>query len=119
MLFVQVNASEKFAFPWMESFPSYKIYESAEQELILQMDYKSELESFENVSPSVTRTFQYIWLVVTHSKFTTCKNFGQKNKLFPCSDRGALKFVLTRKCLFTTTLSLYRVSHSLPNPAFL
>jgi hypothetical protein len=45
------NALENFAFPWMEIFPSYKIYESAEQELILQMGHKSELESFENVPP--------------------------------------------------------------------
>ena len=46
-----VNALEKFAFPWMESFPSYKIYEPAKQELILRMGHKSELESFENVPP--------------------------------------------------------------------
>jgi len=63
----------------MESFPSYEIYEPAEQELILRMGHKSELESFENVPrsrPSVTHTLEYIWLVVTHSKFTTCKHFG-------------------------------------------
>jgi hypothetical protein len=60
----------------MESFPSYEIYEPAEQELILRMGHKSELESFENVPPRVTHTFQYIWLVVTHRKFTTCKHFG-------------------------------------------
>jgi hypothetical protein len=47
-----VNALEKFAFQWTESFPSYKIYEPAKQELILRMGHKSELESFENLPPA-------------------------------------------------------------------
>jgi len=103
----------------MESFPSYKIYEPAEQELILRMGHKFELESFENVPPPrVTYTFQYIWLVVTHSKFTACEKFGQKNNLFPCSDCDALK-LFWQENAYLQQQSLYRVSHSLPNPVFL
>jgi hypothetical protein len=51
-MFVGVDALDKFAFPWMESFSSYQIYEPAEPELILRIVHKSELESFENVPQS-------------------------------------------------------------------
>jgi hypothetical protein len=71
-MFVGVNTLDKFAFPWMENFSSYQIYEPAEQELILRMVHKSELESFENVPPSppVTHCFLYNWLVVHTGNLT-------------------------------------------------